>query len=192
MSSLFIGLCYEFCGKMSFGKWTLANELVLCVHLTLQMSGLQSCVKSRGHDDNPAVGTYQDFTRACLPEPALFSVPNSSRPIFLPEYSILAVSPCFPTHSLMIPSQPSLCPQRPGDSCQGLQGLFLAPGVRRSFLPFLLQGFFPAPFWKRHHPGSPWQLAVPSPSCLPLLILTYLSPLPSAETLVHPAVALTC
>lgn len=68
-----------------------------------------------------------------------------SQPCFLPT-TLLGKPSCqnvpyllslhvFPTHSLVIPSQPSLCRQRPRGSCQGLQGILLAPRVWLSLLP---------------------------------------------------------
>lgn len=86
----------------------------------------------------------------------------------------------FPTHSLVIPSQPSLCPQRPRGSRQCLQGVLLAPGVRLSLLPSCFEASSQRPSGSAISPAlpggllSPLHLALCSSSslawhpCLPL------------------------
>lgn len=160
-SSPFIGLCCELCGKTSFGKWTVATELVLSVHPTFQMSVLQSCIKSRSHNDRPAVSTCQHFTRACPPEPALLSVPTIPGQPSCQNVPYLLSLHVFPTHSLVIPSQHSLYPQRPRGSGQCLQGVLLAPEARLSTLPSCFEASSQCPSGSAVTPALPGSLLSP-------------------------------
>lgn len=68
-------------------------------------------------------------SQPCFPPPTLLCQPSFQNVPYLLSLHV------FPTHSLVISSQPSLCPQHPRGSCQGLQGVLPAPGVWLSLLP---------------------------------------------------------
>lgn len=188
-SSPLSGLCWGFRGTMSFGTWTLAPTLVLSGHPTLQLSGLLSSTKSRSHDC-PAVSPGQGFTRARPPAracpalcPQLFPSQPSCQNV---PYSLSLHG--FPTRSLVIPSQPSLCPPHPRGSRQGLQGILPALGVRLSLLPSCFEASSQRPSGSAVIPAVPGGLLSP----LHLALCSRLPPPPPAETSVHPAVALVC